>query len=495
MHYKSSRSSLAATDTAAVLQGLAPDGGLYLDGELERRAFDWQGCLKLSPLEMAEKILSHLLPGFEHMEELVRRAYAGKFSAEELTPLVPVGEDFVLELFHGPTCAFKDVALSMLPQLITAGRAQEGMKEKIVILTATSGDTGKAALEGFHDVEGTGILVFYPDAGVSPIQKAQMVTQTGKNVKVCAVRGNFDDCQSGVKEAFAAISGSEALQSRGMRLSSANSINIGRLAPQVVYYFIAYAKLLEIGAIHMGDKVDFSVPTGNFGDILAGFYAKRMGLPVGTLLCASNANKVLTDFIQTGLYDRRREFYKTTSPSMDILVSSNLERLLYYISGGDEALVARCMQELKEQGFYQLPGEVLAKIQAEFAAGFCTDDEAGETIRRLWQENHYLCDPHTAIAAHVARGYQEKAPEKRPMVILSTASPYKFPAAVLKAIGGELTGDEFTQSERLEKLSGVPIPKSLRGLQEREVLHRDVIDREEIIDYVLRQLSEMEARI
>ncbi len=495
MQYKSSRSAHSAADTAAVLQGLAPDGGLYLDLKVGERPFDWQGCLELSPLEAAEKILGHLLPGFEHMGELVKKAYEGKFASQELTPLLPLGEDYVLELFHGPTCAFKDVALSMLPQLITAGRKQEGVTDKIVILTATSGDTGKAALEGFHDVEGTGIIVFYPDAGVSPIQKAQMVTQTGKNVKVCAVRGNFDDCQSGVKEAFAAISGGEALKGRALRLSSANSINIGRLAPQVVYYFLAYASLLRMGRIRLGDRVDFSVPTGNFGDILAGYLAGKLGLPVGTLLCASNANNVLTDFIRTGLYDRRRDFYRTTSPSMDILVSSNLERLLAYASGGDEALVSRCMQELKEQGFYQLPEEVLAVIQKDFAAVCCGETQTEKTIGKVWNELHYLCDPHTAVAVYAAEEYKKTAPEKRPMVILSTASPYKFPAAVLQAIGGDMSGDEFTQSETLETLSGVPVPQSLRALQEREVLHRDVIDKEELLSYVLQQLDDLEARI
>ena len=291
------------TSAEAIRQGLAPDGGLYIDPSLKSRPFDWEACLRLSPLGMAEMILSHLLPGFEDMGTLVRRAYEGKFDSDELTPLVKVGDQYVLELFHGPTAAFKDVALSMLPQLVTAARRQEGVEDRIVILTATSGDTGKAALEGFHDVEGTGIIVFYPDAGVSPVQKAQMVTQTGANVKVCAVRGNFDDCQTGVKRAFAALTGDKL--PAGCRLSSANSINIGRLAPQVVYYFIAYAELLKRGEIALGDKVDYVVPTGNFGDILAGYFAKLMGLPVGKLVCASNANNILTDFLRTGVLKNR----------------------------------------------------------------------------------------------------------------------------------------------------------------------------------------------
>ena len=484
MSYQSTRSMERVADTAAVLRGIAPDGGLYIDPELAKRPFDWQSCLKLSPLGMAERILRHLLPGYPDMDRLVKRAYEGKFDTEELTPLVKVGEDYVLELFHGPTAAFKDVALSMLPQLVTAAREQEGVEDRIVILTATSGDTGKAALEGFHDVEGTGILVFFPADGVSPVQKAQMVTQTGKNVKVCAVRGNFDDCQTGVKQAFAAINASGMLKGRGKRLSSANSINIGRLAPQVVYYFIAYAELLRRGEIEPGERVDYVVPTGNFGDILAGYFARLMGLPVGRLVCASNANRVLTDFLTTGVYDKRREFLKTSSPSMDILVSSNLERLLFLASGGDTELVEGLMRELAEKGVYTLDGEALRAIQAVFSAGCCDEEQCCETIGRTWREFGYLCDPHTAVALHVAGEYKKARQSGTPLVVLSTASPYKFPAAVLKAIGGDLSGDEFQQMETLAALSGVPVPKGLSGLKERPVLHEDVIDRDQILDYV-----------
>ena len=489
MNYQSTRSAMCAADTDAVLQGIAPDGGLYIDPDLGRRPFDWQGCLALGPLEMAEKILSHLLPGYRGMDRLVRQAYTGKFDSEELTPLVGVGEDYVLELFHGPTAAFKDVALSMLPQLITAGRDQAGVKDKIVILTATSGDTGKAALEGFHDVDGTGIVVFFPDEGVSPVQKAQMVTQTGGNVRVCAVRGNFDDCQTGVKQAFAAINQSGALTDSGLRLSSANSINIGRLAPQVVYYFIAYAELVKRGVIACGDAVDYVVPTGNFGDILAGYFARLMGLPVGRLVCASNANRVLTDFLETGLYDKRREFLKTSSPSMDILVSSNLERLLFLAADGDTALVADCMRRLSEEGFYQLPDGPLKKIQAVFSAGCCDEAQTAETIGSVWREQGYLCDTHTAVAMHVAQNYKAQNPGHAPVVVLSTASPFKFPAAVLGAIGGDLSGDEFEQMERLAQISHLPIPRGLAGLRQKEVLHRDVIDRDQILPYVLEHLK------
>ena len=489
MLYQSTRSTACAADTAAVLRGIAPDGGLYVDPKLSERPFDWRACLRLSPLGMAEKILGHLLPGYTDMGALVERAYAGKFETEELTPLVKVGEDYVLELFRGPTAAFKDVALSMLPQLVTAARRQEGVEDKIVILTATSGDTGKAALEGFHDVDGTGILVFFPADGVSPVQKAQMVTQSGANVKVCAVRGNFDDCQSGVKQAFAAIDRSGVLAGKGRRLSSANSINIGRLAPQVVYYFIAYAELVRRGAIAEGERVDYVVPTGNFGDILAGYFARLMGLPVGRLVCASNANRVLTDFLTTGVYDRRRAFLKTTSPSMDILISSNLERLLFLATGGDTERVAGWMRELAETGVYRVDNETLDAIRAVFSAGCCDEEQSRETIGRTWKEDGYLCDPHTAVALHVAREYKRARGAGTPLVVLSTASPYKFPAAVLRAVGGDLSGDEFEQMETLARLSGVPIPKGLRGLKERPVLHEDVIDRAEILDYVLRQID------
>ncbi|MBQ4640349.1 MAG: threonine synthase [Clostridia bacterium] len=486
MHYESTRSTLSGTDTYAVLQGLAPDGGLFLDKTLGSRPFPVQECLKKDSLGMAEMILSYLMPGFENMKALVEKAYTGKFETEDLTPLVKVGNDYVLELFRGPTSAFKDVALSMLPQLMTAARRQEGMAGKTVILTATSGDTGKAALNGFMDVEGTSIIVFYPAEGVSPMQQRQMATQEGKNVTVCSVEGNFDDCQRGVKEAFAALS--EKLEGTGVSLSSANSINIGRLAPQVTYYFIAYARLMEEGRIAFGDKVDYIVPTGNFGDILAGYYAKMMGLPVGRLVCASNANKVLTDFLETGLYDRRREFYKTASPSMDILVSSNLERLLYYASQSHEK-VKGWMEQLNREGFYQVDEATLKAIQENFSAGCCNEEETMAAIGKVWQEEKYLLDPHTAVAWHVMEQVKAQA-EGRPQVVLSTASPYKFPAPVLKALG--LTGgqDEFADAEKLNQVTGVPVPGNLSSLRQKPILHKDRIAREEIIPYILSKVAE-----
>ncbi len=492
MYYESTRGNFRATDREAVLQGIAPDGGLYIDKELASRPFDWKKCLSLQPLGMAEMLLKHMLPGFEGMDELVKKAYDGKFSAPELTPLVKVGDDYVLELFHGPTCAFKDVALSMLPRLITAARAQEHISDETVILTATSGDTGKAALEGFHDVEGTKIIVFYPADGVSPIQKAQMVSQSGKNVKVCAIEGNFDDCQSGVKAAFAEINSKELLKGKGMRLSSANSINIGRLAPQVVYYFIAYAALIKEGRIAMGDLVDFSVPTGNFGDILAGYFAKLMGLPVGRLICASNANNVLTDFIRTGIYDKHRKFIKTTSPSMDILISSNLERLLYYVSEGDCKFIADSMKALADWGEYRVGLDVLLEIQDSFSAYCCNEEKTARTIKAVWDENSYLCDPHTAVAFSAAADYKKRESEGAPVVVLSTASPYKFPAAVLSALGESSEGDEFSMMEKLSAISKTPVPAALSGLKDKEVLHRDVIAKSEILNYVLSTIQNWE---
>ena len=491
MLYQSTRSDFQASDLQAVLQGLAPDGGLFVDPLLPRRSdFDWAGCLEKPALGMAAQILAYLLPGFSDMPLLVRQAYAGKFESEELTPLRAVGDRWVLELFRGPTSAFKDVALSMLPRLITAAREQTGCAREIAVLTATSGDTGKAALEGFHDVPGTRILVFYPARGVSPIQRAQMATQEGGNVCVCAVEGNFDDCQRAVKQAFEALGSQE--QAAGVQLSSANSINIGRLAPQVVYYFIAYARLMQAGAVRRGDPVDFVVPTGNFGDILAGYFAKCLGLPVGRLVCASNANRVLTDFLETGVYDQRRPFLRTASPSMDILVSSNLERLLFYAAQGDTQQVRAWMQALERQGCYRVSGAPLRRIQETFAAGCCDEARTREAIRSVWARHRYLLDPHSAVAWAVSEEYAQKEGAKRPLVVLSTASPYKFPAAALEALGGDCAGDEFAQMERLACLSGVPIPRNLRTLKEKPVLHRDCISREAIIPYILQKLHKEE---
>ena len=487
MQYQSTRDkNLKAGSAQAVLNGLAPDGGLYTMPSFDEARFDYREVLDLDTFAMSARILSKLLPDFseEEMTKLVHDGYAGKFETDHLTPTVPVGEDFVLELFRGPTSAFKDVALSMLPRLMTAAKGKCGFTDEIMILTATSGDTGKAAMEGFCNVPGTKIIVFYPYGGVSAVQQAQMATQAGENVCVCAVHGNFDDAQTGVKNIFASVGREGLLKGKGVSLSSANSINIGRLAPQVVYYYRSYADLVKAGRIRTGDKVDFVVPTGNFGDILAGYFAKEMGLPVGKLVCASNANNVLTDFLRTGRYDRRRPFYKTVSPSMDILVSSNLERLLYLLSG-DDKLVAGLMKSLSEEGAYEVPAEMLEKLHELFWAGCCDDEAAKAAIGKVWREDHYLCDTHTAVAWDVAQQYKKENPAHNAVVVLSTASPYKFPAAVLEGIGESAKGDEFDVMEQLHKVTGVPVPKNLADLRSRAVRHRDVIDRGEMLDYVL----------
>ena len=481
MLYHSTRNKEICIDSAqAVLNGLAPDGGLYVPQNLP--AVDVENILKMDTYAMATAIIGAMLPDIPNMDMLVERAYRGKFTAEDLTPTVQAGDFTVLELFHGPTSAFKDVALCMLPQLLTAAKAQKGMQENILILTATSGDTGKAALEGFKDVEGIKICVFYPHGGVSKVQRAQMATQEGNNVTVLAVEGNFDDAQTGVKNIFATV-GNE-LTDGGARLSTANSINIGRLAPQITYYFKAYSDLLCRGEIQMGEEVNFCVPTGNFGDILAGYLAKKLGLPVGRLICASNANNVLTDFINTGLYDRRRPLHKTISPSMDILVSSNLERLLYLMTE-DAAMVAELMQKLNKEGFYQVPEQLQQAIRAEFWGGCCDDEKASQTIGKVFSQNGYLCDTHTATGWAVAEDYRAKTGDERPMVVLSTASPYKFPAAVLASLENNDNPDEFAKMDRLEECTGVKMPENLRTVRYKKELHTEVIAKEEMLQKVL----------
>lgn len=486
MNYQSTRNAaLTASSAEAILNGLAPDGGLYAMPALSGLDFDWQRCLTLSTQGMATEILCALLPDFTHaeMEQLVHAAYTGKFETEDLTPTVPVGEDTVLELFRGPTSAFKDVALSMLPHLMTAAKKKCGVDDEILILTATSGDTGKAAMEGFCDVAGTKIIVFYPDGGVSAVQKAQMVTQGGDNTCVAAVRGNFDDAQTAVKQVFAKVGGENLLAGKGVRLSSANSINIGRLAPQVVYYFRAYADLVRRGTVAVGERVDYVVPTGNFGDILAGWYAKEMGLPVGKLVCASNTNNVLTDFIRTGTYNKNRPFHTTASPSMDILVSSNLERLLYALCGSD-AEVAGYMQQLREQGSYTVSDALKAKIQEAFAGGFCNDIQTREKIGHAWRDHRYLIDTHTAVAYHVLDDYRRETGDTTPSVVVSTASPFKFCDQVLRGIGG--TADAFGPAliRRLSCETQIDAPAPLTGLDARPVRFGGCVDKAQMLHTV-----------
>ncbi len=479
MNYISTRGLSPEVDSAqAVLTGLAPDGGLYLPKALPD--FDAKALMGKTAEEMSAAILSALLPDIPDMPMLVKRGYTGKFTAEGLTPTVKAGENYILELFHGPTSAFKDIALCMLPQLLTAAKTAKGMEKDILILTATSGDTGKAALCGFADVPGIRICVFYPHGGVSQVQQMQMATQEGGNVTVCAVKGNFDDAQTGVKNIFHNFSG----EGKSFDLSSANSINMGRLAPQIMYYFKSYSDLMANGTISWGESVNFSVPTGNFGDILAGFLAKKLGLPVGKLICASNANNVLTDFLRTGIYDRRRDLHKTTSPSMDILVSSNLERMLY-LATGDTAKVAGWMQDLSDKGFYEVDDDVKQQLAALFWADCASDNEVSATIRGVWQNAKYLCDPHTACGYLAADRYKAASGDNAPMVVLSTASIYKFPTAVLDALGKSVTGDEFARMDALHALSGVPVPKNLATLREKEILHKTVIDKTEMEAFVM----------
>ncbi|MDO4866923.1 MAG: threonine synthase [Clostridia bacterium] len=489
--YSTRSKSHTADSTEAVLKGIAPDGGLYTPVDFESMRLDVADVLNKSAIEISAAVIGRILNDFTpaEMRAIIEAAYAGKFETEDLTPVEKVGDDFVLELFRGPTSAFKDVALSVLPRLIIASREKLGVKDEIVILTATSGDTGKAALEGFHDVEGTRIVVFYPDGGVSDVQKAQMVTQAGGNVGVCAVRGNFDDAQTGVKNIFADDEANHWAAASGARLSSANSINIGRLAPQVAYYYKAYCDLVLRGEITLGDPVNFIVPTGNFGDILAGEFARRMGLPVAKLVCASNANNVLTDFINTGVYDRRREFYKTASPSMDILVSSNLERYLFLASGGDFDLVADLMDQLKREGVYIAPEGLMAAMRDHFSAGCADDAKALDAIRRVWKSHGYLMDTHTAVGWAVMEEFKAREDNGWANVLLSTASPYKFSRDVLSAISDAEPESGFGAMRLLSEVSRVPVPEGLASLEGKAPRFTDCVGKADMLEYVKKAVS------
>ena len=490
INYISTRNpSHKVSSSRAILSGQAPDGGLYIPEHLEDIKCDYHDIISKDFRGMARAVWNIFFPDYGDalIEELVTRSYEGKFSAPEITPVVKVGGSHVLELYHGPTSAFKDVALSALPNLLTAARDMNDFRDEIMILTATSGDTGSAALCGFSDVPGTRIVVFYPHGGVSETQRLQMVTAPGSNTCACAIRGNFDDAQTGVKALFREI----PHPVEGVSLSSANSINIGRLVPQVVYYFAAYSQLLASGEISDGDKVDYIVPTGNFGDIMAGYFALKMGLPVGRLVCASNRNDVLTEFLETGHYNRKRPFHKTTSPSMDILVSSNLERLLYYVCGAEHT--AEYMKALSENGEYQITAEELAEITSVFAGVCADDDEGAAAIRDVFNREHYLMDTHTSIAwacmekldaGHAASGASEHGAAS---VVLSTASPYKFSRAVLEALGEELSESDEANMNRVHEVTGAPVPEGLAGIFSREVRHGDVIEISDMKDYVIRK--------
>ena len=475
LKYKSTRGGAEAASAAAIIEGLAADGGLFVPEEMPQVDLDFiEGFSKLSYEERAARILGLFLTDYtaEELAGCISRAYGGgKFDDARIAPVRTLREFPVLELWHGPTSAFKDMALQLLPQLLQTALKKTGESAEILILVATSGDTGKAALEGFADVEQIKILVFYPTGGVSKIQNLQMCTQKGRNVAVVAVKGNFDDAQSGVKEIFSDKAFGEELLAKGVKLSSANSINWGRLVPQIVYYFSAYADLVAKGAIKAGEATDFCVPTGNFGDILAGYYARRMGLPVAKLVCASNSNNVLTDFLQTGIYDKKRAFHKTISPSMDILISSNLERLLYHETG-DAAQVRDWMQQLAEAGKYEVGDDVLTQIKEIFWAGWVDDAATKETIREVYEKERYVLDTHSAVAYRVAQAYKKATGSERPLVVVSTASPYKFNESVLDALGIARAGlDDFAQLDKLASLNESPIPKGLASLKTAEILH------------------------
>ena len=482
MEYFSTRGAAERVSSAtAILKGLASDGGLFVPAAFPQVTLPEIAALApLSYEERAVRILRLYLTDYKNAEVAgcVSRAYTnGKFDDVRRAPVQTVGDLHVLELWHGPTSAFKDMALQLLPQLMSTARLKTGEQDTILILVATSGDTGKAALEGFADAEGIRIMVFYPDGGVSPIQRLQMVTQEGTNVSVVAVRGNFDDAQRGVKEIFGDAAMAKELAALRTKLSSANSINWGRLVPQIVYYFSAYADLLAEKKIAAGDAVNFTVPTGNFGNILAGYYAKRMGLPVGKLVCASNANNVLTEFLQTGIYDRQRDFYQTMSPSMDILVSSNLERLLYHLTG-DAGQVAAWMRALAQDGKYDASA-LLPVLKEEFWAAFADDAMTQEEIRAVYERTGCTLDTHTAVAYRAAEGYRRETGDMRPMIVLSTASPYKFGASVLHALGEDTAQlDAFAQMDRLHERSGMKIPVRLAALRKATVLHEGICEKD-----------------
>ena len=479
LYYKSTRNSnLKVTASEAILKGLAPDGGLFVPSELPKLDVSKSDLKGKTYQEIAYLVMKQFLTDFteEELKNCIDKAYDSKFDTEEIAPLVKVDDTYYMELFHGATIAFKDMALSILPHLMTTSAKKNDVKNEIVILPATSGDTGKAALAGFADVEGTRIIVFYPKNGVSKVQELQMVTQRGENVNVVAIHGNFDNAQSGVKAMFEDTELAEELAKKGYQFSSANSINIGRLVPQVVYYVNAYAKLLENEEIEDGEKINVVVPTGNFGNILAAYYAKQMGLPVHKLICASNDNKVLYDFFRTGTYDRKRDFILTTSPSMDILISSNLERLIYRIAGGDAKKCAELMQSLTAGGEYTITEDMKAQL-ADFYGNYCTEDETAKTIAEIFKDSHYVIDTHTAVAAGVYDKYVKDTNDTTPTVIASTASPYKFTRSVMEALGADTDGkDEFALADELSALSGVKLPQAVETIRTAPVLHNRVVD-------------------
>ena len=477
--YKSTRDAeKTVTASQAILKGLADDGGLFVPVSIPKLPVSLGELKEMTYQEIAYTVMKEFLTDFteEELKSCIAKAYDSKFDTEEIAPIAKVEDAYYLELFHGATIAFKDMALSILPHLLTTSAKKNQVKNEIVILTATSGDTGKAALAGFADVEGTKIIVFYPKNGVSRVQELQMVTQKGDNTSVVAIHGNFDNAQSGVKAMFENKELEKELNEAGYQFSSANSINIGRLVPQVVYYVYAYAKLLQNEEIAEDEEINVVVPTGNFGNILAAYYAKNMGIPIAKLICASNENKVLYDFFQTGTYDRNREFVLTTSPSMDILISSNLERLIYKISGEDARKDTDLMTELKTKGSYAITGEMKANL-ADFAAGYATEEQVAKTIHDIYEDTGYVMDTHTAVAATVYKAYREDSKDDRKTVIASTASPYKFAGSVMSAIDPKYKGqDDFKLIEELQKVSGTELPNAIKEIMNAEIRHNTECD-------------------
>ena len=497
MFYTSTRNnSIRVTASQAIASGISEEGGLFVPCELPKFSIEKiSSMIEMDYIQRAKTVLKEFLTDFsdEEIDYCVCGAYAKeKFSSEKTAPTVNVNaNENILELWHGPTCAFKDMALQLLPYLMTVSAKKTADGKTIVILVATSGDTGKAALEGFKNVENTKILVFYPVDGVSPMQKLQMTTQEGENVAVCAIQGNFDDAQSAVKAIFTNDEIKSELAEKNMMFSSANSINWGRLVPQIVYYFSAYCDLAQQGKIKAGDEINVVVPTGNFGNILAGYYAKQMGLPIKRFICASNSNNVLTDFINTGVYNRNREFFTTTSPSMDILISSNLERLLYHMSGEDAALVNRLMSSLSECGKYEIGDELKNTIKSVFSGGFADEESVVSTIKEHFDKFSYLCDPHTAVAVKVYEDYVKESGDDIPTVIDSTASPYKFSKSVLNAVLGAQSGieDEFETVDALSKKTLTEIPEPIKALKNKEVRFSDVCSKENMSEMVFSLLN------
>lgn len=497
MLYNSTRNnSLSVTSAEAIKMGLSPDGGLFVPESFPSVSEDeLKSLINMSYSQRAALILGKYLTDFTEDEVLycVNNAYSkDKWASDDITPVKKLNDDaFFLELWHGMTCAFKDVALQILPHLLTTSVKKTNDSRTAVILVATSGDTGKAALEGFKDVKGTKIAVFYPSDGVSDIQKLQMTTQDGSNVTVSGIKGNFDDAQTAVKRIFTNDGMKELLSENNMMFSSANSINWGRLAPQIVYYFSAYCDMVKTGDIAFGDKINFVVPTGNFGDILAGYYAFKMGLPVNRLICASNKNNVLTDFINTGIYNKNREFYTTSSPSMDILISSNLERFLYDISEGDDAKIKGFMESLSRGGKYEIDDKMKSEMRKILYGGFCDDDATKAEIKSVFNENGYTMDTHTAVGKNVYDKYRNETGDNTKTVILSTASPFKFSSTVVSAIKGEnavMGKDGFELLDMLSDISGLKIPKSLNELKNKKVKFGGTVDKTEIDGFVKESL-------